>query len=343
MRQLPLSVRLVAGARFDNYLAGANESVVAQLRELASPQRAFRDARAPGVAGARGVAGGLTWLCGPPGAGKTHLLQALGADASTGAGAGTGAVYLPLSQLTAMGPAALAAWQGADLLCIDELGTVIGHRAWESALFGLYRDCEERGASLVCAAREAPMQLRFALPDLASRCAAGQRLTLQALDESQQRSALQLRAQQRGFELPEETAHYLLRRLPRDMSSLCAVLDTLDNASLEAQRRLTVPFIREVLQRQAPGVARRCRITGRVHGVHYRASAARRAAALGVSGYARNDPDGSVEVLASGSPAAVREFIGWLWVGPPAAIVTLVDEGAAETPPPGAPREFTVA
>ena len=78
-------------------------------------------------------------------------------------------------------------------------------------------------------------------------------LTLQALDESEQIAALQLRAQLRGFELPDETAQFLLRRLPRDMTRLYAFLDELDEASLVAQRRLTVPFVREVME-AAPAV-----------------------------------------------------------------------------------------
>jgi DnaA family protein len=52
----------------------------------------------------------------------------------------------------------------------------------------------------------------------------------------------------RGFELPDETAQYLLRRLPRDMATLCRFLDELDEASLAAQRRLTVPFVKEVMR-----------------------------------------------------------------------------------------------
>jgi DnaA family protein len=224
LHQLPLSVRLRDRALFGSFLPGPNADVVAQLIALAEQQRP-----------------GLLWLCGPEGSGKTHLLQALCARA------GEGARYLPLSQLTAFGPAALAEWPGERWLCLDEVEAVIGNIEWERALFGVYRDCEERGASLLMAARAAPPQLPFALPDLASRCAAGLRLTLQALDEAGQLAALRLRAQQRGFDLPDETARYLQRRLPRDMSSLFAVLDELDTAALAAQRKLTVPFIRRVL------------------------------------------------------------------------------------------------
>ena len=92
-----------------------------------------------------------------------------------------------------------------------------------------------------------PQHLNFSLADLGSRCAAGLILTLAALDEVQQREALRLRANLRGLELPEETALYLQRHLPRDMETLYGLLDTLDAAALQAQRRLTVPFIRAVL------------------------------------------------------------------------------------------------
>mgnify|MGYP003504963962 CR=1 FL=1 len=72
-------------------------------------------------------------------------------------------------------------------------------------------------------------------------------------------------------------------------------------------------------------VARRCLVAGRVQGVFYRASTRARAEQLGVTGHARNLADGRVEVLACGSPAAVRALCEWLWEGPPAAHVTAVE------------------
>ena len=82
-------------------------------------------------------------------------------------------------------------------------------------------------------------------------------------------------------------------------------------------------------------------MSGRVQGVYYRASARQRARAEGVTGYARNLPDGRVEVLVCGEQAAVQSFIEWLWIGPGAARVTevLVEElslSVSELPP-----EFT--
>ncbi len=66
-------------------------------------------------------------------------------------------------------------------------------------------------------------------------------------------------------------------------------------------------------------------MAGRVQGVFYRASCARRAAQLGVRGYAKNLPDGRVEVLACGEPAAVEELVSWLWIGSTASKVTSVE------------------
>jgi DnaA family protein len=93
-----------------------------------------------------------------------------------------------------------------------------------------------------------PAALPFKLADLASRLNGGVVLTVQPLDEDEQLAALQLRAQLRGCELPEDTAQFLLRRLPRNMAALCAFLDELDEASLVAQRRLTVPFVKAVMK-----------------------------------------------------------------------------------------------
>ena len=98
------------------------------------------------------------------------------------------------------------------------------------------------------AAQAPPALLPWALPDLGSRCAAGAVFQLRVLDEAEQHAALQLRARLRGLELPDETLQWLQRRLPRDMRTLYELLDTLDEAALAAQRRLTVPFIREVLR-----------------------------------------------------------------------------------------------
>ncbi len=72
-------------------------------------------------------------------------------------------------------------------------------------------------------------------------------------------------------------------------------------------------------------IACRCSVTGRVQGVFYRASTRSRAEALGITGHARNLPDGRVEVLACGQRSAVEALCAWLWQGPPSAHVIAVE------------------
>ena len=79
-------------------------------------------------------------------------------------------------------------------------------------------------------------------------------------------------------------------------------------------------------------VAIRCLVTGRVQGVWFRAWTQKQAAALGLDGWVRNLPDGSVEALFSGPPDTVREMIGRCRSGPPAAKVTDIAEHPADPP-----------
>lgn len=88
-------------------------------------------------------------------------------------------------------------------------------------------------------------------------------------------------------------------------------------------------------------ICKKCLVSGRVQGVFYRGAAAQRAHELGVRGYARNLPDGRVEVLACGEEEAVRAFVSWLWTGSSAAKVSAVE--VADAPEHGAPPGFHTA
>jgi DnaA family protein len=135
-----------------------------------------------------------------------------------------------------------------ELICIDDVDEVAGAQDWDVAFFNLFNEMQETGGQLVVAARAAPRECGFALADLTSRMSRLPVFQLQALDEQQRAAALQLRARHRGLELPDETAAYMLRRSRRDMASLYELLDKLDLEALRAKRRLTIPFVRDVLQ-----------------------------------------------------------------------------------------------
>jgi DnaA family protein len=221
MKQLALGVRLRAEAVFESFAPGINTEVVSALHSPSSVP---------------------LWLWGASGCGKTHLLQAVCAAA------GETAAYFPLDRTVALPPDALVGFESCRVLCLDDVGAVAGDAAWEQALFRLFNEAAELRTRLIFAAAAAPRRFCWQLDDWRSRAAACVVYQLHDLDEPGRVEALRLRAAQRGLQLPQETAEYLLRRMPRDLTSLYAILDQLDEASLVAQRRLTVPFIRDALE-----------------------------------------------------------------------------------------------
>jgi DnaA family protein len=132
-------------------------------------------------------------------------------------------------------------------VCLDDFDRIAGDPSWDHAVFRLYTELEESGGRLLISARVPPSGANVALKDLASRVAISALMRIQPLADDEQSAALSLRAAQLGLELPADVAQFLLRRLPRDMTSLCDALDRLDQASLATQRRLTVPFVRTVI------------------------------------------------------------------------------------------------
>ncbi|WJW76066.1 DnaA regulatory inactivator Hda [Thiohalobacter sp. IOR34] len=223
-RQLPLGIRLSGQARFETFHPGPNAEAVAAVRRLAS-----------------GEEGGGLYLWGAPGSGRSHLLQA----ACRAAGE---AVYLPLASLCPLGVGALDGVEHSGLVCLDELEAVAGEADWERALFDLFNRVREGGGRLLAAAGDRPERIGLGLPDLVSRLGWGLVYGLKPLDDAGRIEALRLHAAARGLELPEEVGRYLIRRWPRDLTVLGALLEELDRASLVAQRRLTVPFVKAVLE-----------------------------------------------------------------------------------------------
>lgn len=223
--QLPLGVGLPDGARLESFHPGPNALVLEAVRGLPA---------APGPA--------AIFVHGPRGSGRSHLLQGACAAAAPSSAAG----YIGLADHHAV-PRMLEGWEGLDLVCLDDLDAVAGDRAWEAALFSLVNRLREAGGRLLVAADGPPGALPLALPDLRSRLTWGPVFGLERMDDEDRIRALMLRASRRGLELPADSARYLITRHARGMDQLQDLLERLDRASLAAQRKLTVPFLRELL------------------------------------------------------------------------------------------------
>jgi DnaA family protein len=223
--QLPLSLRTPPDQRLEAFQG----------------QPAVRDAVA---SAARGQSADWLYLSGPAGSGKTHLLLAACAEAGA---AGRRAAYLPLAAFAGALADVLPAQEGADLVCLDGLEAIAGHRGDEEALFHFHNRARAGGTVLLYAARGNPAALGLGLPDLATRLGQCTRFTLEALDDDGRRELLRQRAARRGLLLDDAVLDYLMRRSERDLASLTALLDRLDQASLAAQRRITIPFLRDHL------------------------------------------------------------------------------------------------
>ncbi|MDE1894183.1 MAG: DnaA regulatory inactivator Hda [Xanthomonadaceae bacterium] len=225
--QLPLALRWPRRQRFEHFHAGANAAAVAAVRTLA-------------------LAPGAPWvyLHGSRGSGRSHLLMAA---CQAAAAAGRRVQYLPLATLGDHA-AVLRGVAGSELLALDDLGAIAGRREAEHALFDLYNRARAEGSALLFAADATPAKLGLELPDLRSRLGACTQFALKPLDDDERRAVLKEQAAARGIELDDSVLDWLFARYARDLGALLDLLDQLDQASLAAQRRITIPFLRGVLR-----------------------------------------------------------------------------------------------
>lgn len=228
--QLPLGIKLRDEATFDSYFNGPNAALVAVLQTLADPVQAPEER--------------CVYIWGAGGSGRSHLLQAA---CHRMAEAGALAMYLPLAEVRDHGPQLLDGMEELDLLCLDDLEVLAGDAEWEEALFHIYNRIQQRQGRLLMAAAAAPRALGIQLPDLVSRLGWGLVFQMQALDDEGKQQMLKMRAERRGLHLPDEVARYILSRGARGMGELFAALEQLDQASLQAQHRLTIPFVKRVM------------------------------------------------------------------------------------------------
>jgi DnaA family protein len=226
--QLTLGVGLKDEATFANFYPGNNAQLVTTLKNAAN-----------------GIGEKVIYFYGAGGQGCTHLLQACCHEAHQN---GLSSVYIPLGKSSDFSPEIFEGLESLQLICVDDVHRIAGNPAWEEALFHAYNRIHDAGGRLIVTANVAPKSLGLALPDVVSRLAWGIIFQTQALLDTEKLHILIMRAERRGMTLSEEVGKFILNHCPRHMSTLFAALDALDKTSLAAQRKLTIPFVKTVLQ-----------------------------------------------------------------------------------------------
>ena len=223
--QLPLAVQLDDFAVFESFFPARNHEIYQLLSELDGSSDRFDG----------------FWLWGENASGKSHLLQAVSDNMVNSS------VYIPMKELISHNPHVIEDLSSRNIVCIDDIDLCAGKKEWELAIFDLCNQLLDRKLSLVASSSSKVANSGFIIKDLQSRLSILPSYKIQHLNDEESKSALRLRAKFRGIEISDEVLGYLLKRVNRDMASLYEILDLLDNASLVAKRKLTIPFVKEII------------------------------------------------------------------------------------------------
>ncbi|NRA84775.1 MAG: DnaA inactivator Hda [Gammaproteobacteria bacterium] len=227
-RQLSLPVYLPDDETFKSFYPGDNNEMLSFLSSISQDEDSS-----------------FVYLWGGPKSGKTHLLHACCAAAQD---QDLSTFYIPFEMFPSMSCAVLEDLHRVSLVCLDNIEHVAGNPMWEEAIFDLYNRVKEAGGKLIVSANHAPGQGAFNLPDLVSRLSWGISYHVKSMSDNDKLIAMQRRAESRGLVLADDVGRYLFNRLDRDLRTLFDTLDRLDKASLQAQRKLTIPFIKTTLK-----------------------------------------------------------------------------------------------
>lgn len=227
--QLLLPLDIQENYTFDNFYPGSNKIILHCVKDFILRQK-FSD---------------CFYLWGHPFSGCTHLLKACYTQAKS---VDLRARYISLKDFQkSYTPNDLKKLLYDDLVCCDEVESIAGKSLWEEALFSLFNFLKENCKGLIIGSHHTPDHLNFHLNDLTSRLNSGLLFQVRELTDVEKIQALKLRAHLKGLVLPDQVAQFLLSRLVRSPKVLFSVLTKLDQASLVQQRKLTIPFVKEVL------------------------------------------------------------------------------------------------
>jgi DnaA family protein len=228
LTQLPLEIHLNDDATFANYCSVTNKIAYDCI-----------------IKTAKGIGEQFMYLWGNHGVGKTHLLQAACHLASE---QNISAIYLPLDSVNVIvNIQKLQGLENVNLVCLDNIHFIEKNNLWEEAIFHLFNKIKNNKNKLIITGNRPPTKLAIDLSDLKSRLSWGIVYQLHPLGEQDKLAVLSYSAKNRGLYLDVSVWDFLLKRCSRSMSDLFKILDKLDKESLAKQRKLTIPFVKQIL------------------------------------------------------------------------------------------------
>ena len=234
-QQIPFAFPLRSRATFSNFVVENNAELVQSLTALKNP--GLNPAIPPGAAR-------TVWIWGEAGLGRTHLLNACCHWFNTKQAK---VAYIPTADWQSQGDS-FAGYQGFDLVAIDDVHLCLNKEQAERDLVELYQAMQNTSGYLLLSADRPPGKCTYAFKDLASRFTSAETYQLSALSDPGKMQVMQSQAAHRGIELEEEVARFMLTRCSRHLSDLIKLLDELDQQSWARKRKLTIPFLKEVLK-----------------------------------------------------------------------------------------------
>lgn len=225
--QVPLQFEFQSNQTFASFFPGGNAEIVSQLQALAGESLEQQ-----------------IFIWGDSGCGKSHLLQACCQQAKA---LGKDPFYLAFAKDKLPDPAMLEGLEEMELVCLDDVQHIAGNDAWQLALFNFYNLHRQNNHHLLLSADCPPKYLPFELPDLKTRMSWGLTLKIQPLRDDQLIEALSFKAHFLGFDIPQAVGRFLLNHYVHDLPSLWLLLEKIDRATLAAKRKLTIPFLKQIL------------------------------------------------------------------------------------------------
>tara|TARA_Y100000748_G_scaffold44495_1_gene33152 strand:- start:14609 stop:15316 length:708 start_codon:yes stop_codon:yes gene_type:complete len=184
------------------------------------------------------------YIWGPQGTGKTHLLQAACKQANE---MDWHVTYIPLEQYRDFSIDILDGLGKLDLVCIDDLEFIIDNIEWQQRVTLLFNEIRDNKNSIIISSKISPNNIKIDLDDLKSRLVWGHVFKIKAADDELKIKILKKEANERSFNLNDDVVEFLIRRSNRDLTSLIEILDEIDRSSLAAKRKITVPFVKELI------------------------------------------------------------------------------------------------